>query len=115
MSRSTNVQLQVTLSSEQLEELASKVAKHILTTAPSDAYDQENRPLGLSRRAYLDAARAGAFASQKVGKKVFAKRDDVDAWIASRPSWRRAKEPSNGVSLDDDIAKIAANNGARLK
>lgn len=111
----TNLQLQVTLSPEQLDELASKVVERILTTTPSDAYDQEHLPTGVSRRVYLDAARASAFASQKVGKKVISKRADVDAWIASRPSARRAKEASNGVSLDDEIAKIAANNGAQIK
>lgn len=114
MSRSTTVQLQVTLSPDQLDELASKVVQRILTAAPNDAYDQDHLPMGLSRRVYLDAARAGAFDSQKVGKKVIAKRADVDAWIASRPSARRAKEASSGSSLDDDIATIVANNGARL-
>lgn len=114
MSRSTTVNLLVTLSPEQLDELASRTAKHLLAATLDDAYDQEHPPAGVSRRAFLEAARVGAFESRKVGKKVIAKRDAVDAWLASRPSAKRPKPSERAATLDEELSRIAANNGARI-
>jgi len=45
-------------------------------------YDAKTAPMG--RSAFLRLARQGAFGATKVGRRVIARKDDVDAWIASR-------------------------------
>lgn len=42
-----------------------------------------NNPLG-SARAFLNAARRGDFPSFRAGRRVLARRSDVEAWILSR-------------------------------
>lgn len=78
--------LQVVLGPEQLHELADLVVKKLLAASPADVYDQEHPPPGMSRRTFLNAARAGRFPTRKVGRKVVASRHDVDAWRATLPT-----------------------------
>src|SRR5689334_4488867 len=45
-------------------------------------YDTRSAPMGPT--AFLRLAREGAFPATKVGRKVLARKSDVDAWIRSR-------------------------------
>lgn len=70
--------------SSLFDELLTRVAKEVAERITSDTagfYSAEDNPLG--RRAFLDAARRGCFPAHKVGKRVFASRVEVDAWIAT--------------------------------
>lgn len=66
-----------------LDALAERVATRLGAASPPQPryYDAKNNPLG--RRAFLDAARRGAFPSFKIGKKVLAEASAVEAWIAA--------------------------------
>lgn len=59
-----------------------------------------NNPLG-SARAFLNAARRGDFASFRAGRRVLARRSDVEAWILSR---ERSVRPSR----NDDVELLRA-------
>lgn len=80
-----------------LEQLAELVASKLERRAPAGDsgafYDQHTAPV--SSTAFLRAARAGAFPSHRVGKRVLAERALVDAWIKAHPSAARPKvEPA---------------------
>lgn len=119
------VALSVTLSDDQLDALAELVARKLLASTPGDAYDQEHLPPGMTRRTFLDAARAGRFPTRKVGRKVVASKADVDAWRATLPSahtvaGEKRVAPDNDVeapveALDPDVARLATLNAARKK
>ena len=109
MARPANIALQVVLSDAQLDELAERVARRLLTSQAGEAYDQENLPPGMTRRTFLTAARAGKFATRKVGRKVVADRAAVDAWHATLPSAKSAvkvasKAPANDV--DPELERL---------
>lgn len=107
--------LHVILTPDQIEEIAARVARRILEGSLGDTYDQSHLPPGFTRRTYLEAARAGRFPSRKVGKVVVARRSDVDAWIASRPSATRASKRQTQPDLDEEVVQIAEQNGARVR
>lgn len=107
--------LHVILTPDQIEEIAVRVARRILEGSLGDTYDQGHLPPGFTRRTYLEAARAGRFPSRKVGKAVIARRSDVDAWIASRPSAKRIRTRTDNEHIDDEITAIAERNGAHLR
>jgi len=69
------------------EEVAAKI-----NTPPPNTYSQDDLPPGLSRRAYLRAARDGCFPSQVLNRKVMASRADVDAWVERTAKRRPSKE-----------------------
>jgi hypothetical protein len=62
----------------------------------------KNNPLG-SPRAFLDAARAGAFPCHKVGREVRALWADVDAYIRSLPPPAR-RQKAQGLDAELDAA-----------
>jgi hypothetical protein len=70
--------------------------------------DWEHNPLG-SRRAFLDAARAGRFATFKRSRRVTALWADVEAWIESRP------RPARGAAALDDDRELLARAGVPLR
>lgn len=106
--------LPVTLSDEQLEQLATLVVQKLQAHQSDDTYDQDRLPTGLSRRVYLEAARAGAFPTRRMGRKVVCTREALDAWIAAR-SAKKPKEPKGSKSTkDEDVLRdIATVNGSR--
>jgi len=85
-----------------------RYAKDILRTAMADNqagesedegyYDARSAPMGPTT--FLRLAREGAFPATKVGRKVLARKSDVEAWIRVRSnkiphrSTREAQEPS---------------------
>ena len=116
------VALTVTLTDDQLEELARRVAREILAASPSETYDQTDPPPGMNARTYLNAARAGRFPTRKVGRKILASRADVDAWRATLPSaqteagskprsQRDARAENDIAALDDEVARLVTLNG----
>ncbi len=88
------------------EAIARRVAELL---REDDQYDQDHLPTGLTRRVYLDAARRGAFPATKVGRKVVAKRSDVDTWMQSKPVRSR---PRRASIAQDEIDAIVRMNGA---
>jgi hypothetical protein len=76
------------------ERLTQRIGKDIPTASGSEYYSANNSPLG-SRRAFLDAARRGAFPSFKAGRSVLAKREDVHRWIESRPRTHQERVPDD--------------------
>lgn len=65
----------------------------------------------VSRRVAADAARAGELAAVKVGRKLAARRSDVDAWIAGRKVTPR--RPSDVKPDLDPAAAYAEMTGGR--
>lgn len=70
--------LQIVLTDEQLDALAELIVRKLAAIHPP-TYDQGHLPPFLTKRRFLDAAKAGAFPSKKVGRIVVATRADVDA------------------------------------
>lgn len=111
------------LSNDQLDELAKRIANMLLASTPGDTYDQDTPPPGMTRRTFLDAARAGRFPTRKVGRKVVALRADVDTWRATLKSAEtaagkgakvNAASPGNDVeALDPEVARLVALNTGR--
>ena len=58
------------------------VLEQALPDQASKFYDQHTSPL--SRRVYLAQARARAFPTSRVGKRVLVERDAFEAWLASQ-------------------------------
>lgn len=78
----------------------------------ADWIDQSRSPLG--RRTHLSLARAGAFPSRRVGKKVLARRRDLDAYILAHPSAERAPAANDeGDEIDLEIEALVMKRGGR--
>lgn len=76
------------------EATAELVAAQIeITVSANDKVHQYDSPLG--KRRHLELARAGAFPSQKVGKRVLVKRADLNDWLAKNGEQR-------GVQTEDE-------------
>ena len=71
--------------------VAAKLESHRAERAPEEPryYSAVDNPLG-SSRAFLDAARRGAFPTYRPGKMLLALRSDVHAWIERCPVQRAA-------------------------
>jgi len=111
-----------------LDIIAAKVAARIVahqgaSAAPPPAhYHQDDAPV--SKRVFLAAARAGAFPSSKRGKRVFALRADVDAWVAAgkrvprastpAPAENAAVHPPSPPAIDTSDEALLAQAGVRL-
>ena len=65
-------------------------------------YDPKTAPMG--RAAFLRLAREGAFKATRVGRKVLARKEDVDAWIEARAVAvpHRSTRPASAASSDLD-------------
>ncbi len=86
-----------------LDLLADKLAER-LATQRSDAapfYDADTAPV--KRRQFLEAARRGEFPSFKRGKKVLARREDVERWIESGARERTASAPARPDESDEQL------------
>ncbi|MDC3985784.1 helix-turn-helix domain-containing protein [Polyangium jinanense] len=73
-------------------------------------YDAKTAPMG--RTAFLRLAREGAFKATKIGRKVLARKDEVDAWIESRATiapHRSAREAHTSDGYGDALALHEAN------
>jgi hypothetical protein len=64
-------------------------------------YDARSSPTGA--KTFLRAARSGDFASFRVGRRVLARKADVDAWIQSRKRAPRIREQSDAYAEDRAI------------
>jgi len=82
---------------------AGSIVREAIEATPSGNgggfYDAKSAPMG--RTAFLRLAREGAFKATKVGRKVLARKDEVDAWIESRATTAphrstREAPPSDG-------------------
>lgn len=110
------MKLTARLDPEQLEQLAELVVRKLLASQRSDTYDQDHLPVGITRRAYLEAARRGAFHVAKVGKKLITQREVLDQWIASHARTQPVvHKPARLLDLDPEIAETIAANGARCR
>lgn len=92
-----------------LDALAERIAARLSRQPSPVAYfTSDDNPLG-SKRAFLDAAARGAFPSFKAGRRVFAKREDVHAWIESR---ERKRTEDHTHELTDEA--LLARAGVKL-
>lgn len=93
-----------------LDAFAERVAQRLASAAsPRNAfYDAKVNPMK-SARAFLNAARRGAFPSYRVGRKVLALASDVDGWILRRT--RTIRKASAVETSDRDLLEGA---GVRL-
>jgi hypothetical protein len=80
-----------------IEAVANRVLQHV--KAQPDYVDQTNAPIG--RREYLRAARCGEFKTWRKGRKVYARRADVVAWV-------EAEAPPVGSTSPLDSKKVRA-------
>lgn len=85
---------------ELIDKLAERVAEKLRAQQANDEYVDQRSVPGLTRRAYLEAARAGAFRSSKVGRRVIAKRAEVVAWIESKARGP-VGAPAAAVAVDE--------------
>ncbi|MFO0679992.1 MAG: hypothetical protein U0169_25955 [Polyangiaceae bacterium] len=67
----------------------------------SEYVDQHTSPL--SKVVYLKFAKAGAFPSRKVGKRVLALREDFEVFLATHERKRPGPRPTLGASVDDQV------------
>ena len=68
-------------------------------------YDAKTAPMG--RTAFLRLAREGAFKATKVGRKVLARKDEVDAWIESRATTAPHRSTREAPASDGDRDALA--------
>jgi excisionase family DNA binding protein len=61
------------------------------------------RSAATGRKTFLRAAKAGAFPSYRVGRRVLARKADVDAWIVSRKRAPRIREQADPHAEDRAI------------
>jgi hypothetical protein len=91
-----------------LEAAAAEQAT-VPATASSTYYDQNSAPCGENQ--FKIAAKAGKFRTWRVGKRLLARRDDVDRWIESP-----AHEVTPGViEPTDDIDTLLLSGGVARK
>lgn len=64
-------------------------------------YDARSSPSG--PKTFLRAAKSGAFPSYRVGRRVLARKADVDAWIQSRKRTPRIREQADPHAEDRAI------------
>lgn len=83
-----------------IDMLAERVAEKLRARQANDEFVDQRSVPGLTRRAYLEAARAGAFKSSKVGRRVIAKRAEVIAWIESKARGP-VGAPAPAVAVDE--------------
>jgi hypothetical protein len=81
------------------DKLAERLAARALDAAPF--YDADTAPV--KRRQFLEAARRGDFPSFKRGKRVLARREDVDRWIESGARARPDPAPARDEASDEDL------------
>lgn len=109
--------LQVILTDAQLDDLAERIARK-LAEAPVPTYDQDHLPPYLTKRRFLEAARAGSFPAKKVGRTVIATRADVDRWVAAQPSAKSPPKdaPANDTTTEEEALALrdAARNGSKV-
>jgi hypothetical protein len=90
---------------------ARLVAPPAQTVVYIDQHDSE--ALGryrISPRAFLEHARAGAFLTEKIGRSIRVRVEDLEAWLASR---RRRPAPRLVVNNDVDAIDAALEQAAR--
>lgn len=109
--------LHVVLAPEQLRELADLVVARLTQASlPPETYDQDTLPPGISRRVYLEAARAGDVTTSKIGRRVIVTRNDLDRWLEARRQKPRevVRTPNDSAGIAPDLAAIIAANGAQI-
>lgn len=96
---------------------ARSIMREAIETSPNGNgggfYDANTAPMG--RTAFLRLAREGAFKATKVGRKVLARKDEVDAWIESRATiapHRSTRDAPASDGYGDALALHAANRAA---
>ncbi len=111
----TSLQRLARLLPEALHELLDFIADHLadrivarLSTTTGDYYDQDTLPAGLTRKAYLRAARLGEFPSFKVNRRVIVRRLNLEQWISRHAVTPR---PIADEGQDEPIAEIARRRG----
>lgn len=82
----------------------------VATGQSTSFYTSTTNPLG--KRKFLQLARQGAFPSHRVGRKVLAQRDAVDAWIAAQPHNNKKKSRST-KDIDELLARAGIRPGPR--
>ena len=83
----------------------------------SEWIDQHSSPLG--KRPHLEAVRRGDLKAVKVGRRVLVRRGDIESFLESSPSRRRARDDVSGAgggkSPDEVAAAVLASVGLRLR
>jgi hypothetical protein len=93
-----------------IEAVASKVLQHVKTLP--EYVDQSCAPIG--RREYLRAARCGGFKTWKKGRKVYARRADVVAWVEAEPQPVGSTSPLDMARVRAKAVKTLAEAGLKL-
>ena len=87
-----------------VDALADRIAERIQARLGQRPryYDAADNPLG-SKRSFLDAARRGEFPSFRRGKRVLARREDVDAWLEAGE--RRSPVRTGGAEAPRELTQ----------
>jgi hypothetical protein len=93
-----------------IEAVANRVLQHV--KAQPEYVDQSCAPIG--RREYLRAARGGEFKTWRKGRKVYARRADVVAWVESETHSVGAASPLDMARVRAKAVKTLAEAGLEL-
>lgn len=94
------------------ELIRSAVAEALRSTGHGRADWVDARTSGLEPRAFRRLAREKAFPTYRLGRKLVAKRSDVDAWIESRPRCAETDRPEEAPP--DPLARALAAGNLRV-
>jgi hypothetical protein len=92
---------------DALVEAVAAAAQHPAPAPPPDLATAKHNPLG-SPRAFLDAARRGAYPSYRRGREVVARWEDVAAYDRARLRPRATREAAAGDPAGKDQAILRA-------
>jgi cell division septation protein DedD len=82
------------------QSVAQRVVDHLRATDFPGYVDQSTSPLG--RRRHIAAVRASRLPGIRVGRRYLARREDVDAYVASSPA---AEQPARDRHSIDELAQ----------
>jgi hypothetical protein len=107
---------------ERLLSLAERLeVERSAQPAAEDLVDRVNveRVLRISARVFLDAARRQEFPAYRAGRRLVARRSDVEAWLRSRPfrpsARRRSAAPASTQSSSEiDVSAALEATAARI-
>lgn len=97
--------MKLTLDPEDVQAIARAVVAELQAGIAPDHVDQHSSPLGPRR--HVAAIRSGKLKGVQVGRRWLAKREDVDAYVAtlSKTKRKRSAEEELAAELGIGIAK----------
>ena len=87
---------------EELVDALAAAVRDRLSARSDELCDQSCPPAPLTRRSYMDAAKAGRFPFRREGKRLVARRADVVSWLTEGATKQRARKPREPAQSEYD-------------